>query len=63
MSVLPDDMEAMMIQTFTVLARTPRSFYCEIVTGLSEFSARQAFLTRHPGYEILVLEPVVQEQH
>ena len=58
MSVLPDDIEAIMIQTFTVLARTPRSFYCEIVTGLSEFSARQAFLRAHPGYEILVVAPV-----
>jgi hypothetical protein len=58
MSVLPDDMEAMMIQTFTVLARTPRSFYCEIVTGLSEFSARQAFLRAHPGYEILSLTEI-----
>lgn len=48
-----------MIHSYTVLARTTHSFYCEIVTGLSEYSARQAFLARHPGYEILVLEPVV----
>ena len=52
-----------MIHSYTVLARTPHSFFCEIVIGLSEYSARQAFLSRHPGYEILVLEPVVQEQH
>ena len=52
-----------MIHSYTVLARTPHSFFCEIVIGLSEYSARQAFLARHPGYEILVLEPVVQEQH
>lgn len=63
MLVLPDDMEAIMIQSYAVLARTPKSFYCEIVTGLSEYSARQAFLARHPSYEILVLEPVVSEQH
>jgi hypothetical protein len=55
MSVLPDDMEAIMIQSYTVLARTPRSFFCEIVIGLSEYSARQAFLSRHPGYEIISL--------
>jgi hypothetical protein len=55
MSVLPDDMEAIMIQSYTVLARTPRSFFCEIVIGLSEHSARQAFLSRHPGYEIISL--------
>jgi hypothetical protein len=53
--VLPDDMEAIMIQSYTVLARTPRSFFCEIVIGLSEHSARQAFLSRHPGYEIISL--------
>jgi hypothetical protein len=55
MSVLPDDMEAIMIQSYTVLARSPRSFFCEIVIGLSEYSARQAFLSRHPGYEIISL--------
>ena len=55
MLVLPDDMEAIMIQSYTVVARTPRSFFCEIVIGLSEFSARQAFLSRHPGYEIISL--------
>lgn len=48
-----------MIHSYTVLARTPHSFFCEIVIGLSEYSARQAFLTRHPGYSIVSISEVV----
>jgi len=47
-----------MIHSYTVLARTSHSFFCEIITGLSEHSARQAFLRYHPGYEIISLTEI-----